>query len=318
MSICRAAAGVAWALAFMVVQGDILSRTASKLRLQTLGVFVTVIMISLVCAPQLGGMLADAYGEQAALALSALLCVLAFGLVWRSQVSGPSAAAPTAAAPSSAASSGRSLPGDLLRNAGFLSLVVFSAMPAKLLLVGYCFYFAPMAAAAAGYSASMAGRLMMLYALLMIMCMPLVAGISERLRVRLHDSSYHALVAVGMLLSGLAGLLLVQLGGVAGAGAAMALLGLAQALSTTPQATAIQLVAHREIATHGNNAVFAYYRLLERTGSALGPLAFGALIAALGAEAAIHGIALASLACAAALTVALAWRYRLTLRSRTP
>ncbi len=306
MTLCRGASGVAWALAFMVVQSEILMHTNARTRLPTLGIFVTVIMVSLVCAPQLGGMLADAYGVTTALGVASLLCLAALGLCQSAHATAKRRSATTIASPmpapnQGAASGAGNLPWTLLKNAQFVSLIVLSAMPAKLLLVGYCFYFAPIAAAQAGYSSAMAGRLMMLYGLLMILCMPGVTALTQYIGRRLASGAHHLLVSAGMILSGIAGALLIGVGGMLGAGVAMALLGIAQALSTTPQATAIQQAAEREIAQHGNNAVFAYYRLLERTGSALGPLAFGALIAAWGADGAVKGIAAASLLCGCAL-----------------
>ncbi len=311
--VCRAGAGVAWALAFIGTQAALLANPDPVTRARQLAAFVSVIMVSLVCGPSLGGFVADALGAKTALWGASGFAVVALVMVWRAR----------------AAVRKNRLPGDepavqskradlqrdnlidddlrvppaglvwaLLRNPRFIGLLLLAAMPAKLMLVALCFYWVPVLAAQAGESAAMAGRMMMIYAIVMVVCAPLAARLAQHLRTKLGARTDAFMVFAGLLLSSVGGFGLWGLTGLVAVSWAMLLLGLGQSLALTPQVGVLQRVAGDSILSHGSNAVFGYYRLAERTGSALAPLVCAGLTAAIGLHSSVLVVAVSALVCA--------------------
>lgn len=268
----RCAAGVAWAVAFVAIQAQVLEATAPAHRARGLAAFAGVIMVSMICGPPVGGLLADGLGQQATLLVAAALagCAGLAALAAPRAVAGRVAAGPAAPA---------GLRRALLGNPRFMGLVVLAAMPAKLVLVGYCFYLIPLFISAAGHTAAMSGRLIMVYSVVMVLGMPLALNQLERLQRSRSASLHPAFVAAGLVLSGLAGFCMVLPHDLLAAALVVTVLGAAQALSIAPQAALVQQVAPREIALYGQNTVYGYYRFGERVGNALGPLACAALLA---------------------------------------
>lgn len=274
----RAAAGLAWAGAFVAAQGMVLAYTDQSSRAKGLAGFVAVVLVSLACGPALGGLLADALGYRATFLLAALLAAAALLLAWRTL---PRAAPAPGVATARPAGVG-ALPLHPLRNWRFLGLLLLAAVPAKLILVAFCYYLMPLYLAAAGYSAAMAGRVIMVYSVVMVLLLPLGADAFERLRRRRRITPHAWFVGAGVACSGLAGGAMLLPSEIMAATVLAGVLGAAQALSISAQAAMVPQLARREIARHGEAVVYGYYRLVERIGSALGPLVAGAMLQLLG------------------------------------
>ncbi len=280
----RALSAVGYALVFAAGQGYVLEHVGEAARSRGFGVFVGAIMAATVCGPSIGGILADQLGQRQTFAVSALLCLLAL-LPMRSL---PAAAA-RAAAPAAESMAGLL---QLLANRRFALLTLFAAIPAKILLIGVLFYLVPLYVTDLGYGQAMAGRLIMLYGLLMVLLVPLAARHGEGFARRV------ALVAGGLGVAAAGGLLLAALPALAGLFALVGLLGLGQALSISAQAALVGELCRGEIAAHGVDAVYGAYRMLERLGNAAGPLVAGALLAGAGFKGTFVALGLAALACA--------------------
>jgi hypothetical protein len=97
----------------------------------------------------------------------------------------------------------------LLGNGRFMIVTGLPAMPAKIVLTGLCFYLVPLYILSIEGTQAMAGRILMTYAVLMVVVSPITAAWATT-RERMEW-----LVGGGLLLSGLGGVLLL-----AGAGAA--------------------------------------------------------------------------------------------------
>jgi predicted MFS family arabinose efflux permease len=276
----RAAAGLAWAGAFVAAQGMVLAYTDQSSRAKGLAGFVAVVLVSLACGPALGGLLADALGYRATFLLAALLAAAALLLAWRTLPRAAPAPAPGAATARPAGVG--ALPLHPLRNWRFLGLLLLAAVPAKLILVAFCYYLMPLYLAAAGYSAAMAGRVIMVYSVVMVLLLPLGADAFERLRRRRRITPHAWFVGAGVACSGLAGGAMLLPSEIMAATVLAGVLGAAQALSISAQAAMVPQLARREIARHGEAVVYGYYRLVERIGSALGPLVAGAMLQLLG------------------------------------
>jgi len=288
----RSAGGAAWAIAFVAAQGYILDHTDSRTRTAGLAAFVGIIMVSLICGPSIGGILADGFGHRGTLALGAALAGLGLVLAWRRL---PPDAAHESAAP--AANAKGSLVA-VLANRRFLALLLFAAVPAKVILIGFCYYLIPLYIVEQGSTAAMAGRFIMLYSVIMVVLVPWMAGWVVAKRAREQARPEPAFVVAGLALSGLAGFAMALPFGLASALALVLLLGIGQALSISPQAALVADVCKEEIATLGQSAVYGVYRLVERMGNAAGPLLGAILLESVGFRNSFVAIGAGLLVCA--------------------
>lgn len=293
--VWRAAGGAAWAIAFVAAQGYILDHTDSKTRTAGLAAFVGIIMVSLVCGPPIGGILADGISHRATLLVAAALTAVALALAWRRlpRDAGP---APAADVPVPAASLNLGL---AFTNRRFLMLLLLAAVPAKVILIAYCFYLIPLYIVGLGSTSAMAGRMIMLYSVMMVLLVPVMANWVVTLRARHRPAPEAQFVAAGLALSGLAGLAMALPFGLLSPLLLVFLLGVGQALSISPQAAMVAEVCHDEIRTLGQSAVYGIYRMVERFGNALGPLVAAALLELAGFQTAFVAIGGAVLVCAA-------------------
>lgn len=280
----RALCGLGYAMVFVASQAYVLAHTAAHERSRGFALFVGAIMVAAICGPPIGGILADHLGARwsfaaaAAVALSALLA--AAGLP-RHEVQPDTA---------------ERVPGfadfaRLLVNRRFLRVSVLAAVPAKLILAGFCFYLVPLYASSLGATPAAAGRALMVYAVSLVLVLPQAARLAER------GLRHEHLVLAGLCISGSGGLVLLMHGGLAAVYLAMLLLGLGQGLSIAAQSSLVAELCGDAISRHGSGPVYGVYRLVERLGNAGGPLLAGLLAASLdyrGAFAAIGALALAS------------------------
>jgi predicted MFS family arabinose efflux permease len=255
----RSLAGVAWGVVFVAGQAYVLEHTNTRTRTRGLAFFVGVIMVASACGPSIGGILADGLGFRSTLIVSAILSAAAVWLVWTR----------LAPEPSVAAVARNPRPADfaaLFANRRFVVFLLTAAMPAKIVLIAYCFYLIPLYMPDIGTSSAMAGRMIMLYALVMVVGVPFTARWSGE------PSRRWLFVAAGLFLSGLAGLMPLWLPGTYAIMAMVILLGVAQSMSIAPQTAMVAQVCRAETARIGEGTVLGIYRLIERVGNVLGPL----------------------------------------------
>lgn len=305
--VWRAAGGAAWAMAFVATQGYILDQTDTRTRTAGLAAFVGIIMVSMVCGPSIGGILADGVGHRATVALAGALAVVAIALAW---VRLP----PDAARNASAVVPAAGLPklGVAFTNRRFMGLLLLAAVPAKVILIAYCFYLVPLFVVSTGGTAAMAGRMIMLYSIMMVLLVPRMANWMESLRSRASKPAHNSklgrapevvFVSFGLALSGLAGLAMLLPPGLVSPMwvvlLMVLLLGIGQSLSISPQAAMVADVCKEEIKTMGQSAVYGVYRMVERIGNAIGPLIAATLLELAGFQTAFVAIGVATLLCAA-------------------
>jgi predicted MFS family arabinose efflux permease len=271
----RGLAGVAWAIAFVAAQGMVLDHTTSATRAKGLASFVSVIMVSLACGPSVGGLLADGFGYRETFLIGAAMAGLSLLVAWHSLPRDVSALA-FASMKKTLANTVHALEHTTrrhpLRSWRFLGLLLLVAAPAKLILIAFCYYLIPLYLTASGNSAAIAGRIIMIYSIMMVVMVPVVGHYLERISHRTGVAPLAWLVSLGVGLSGLAGLAILLPDTIIATAILVTLLGLAQALSITPQAALVPELAKAEIAQYGEATVYGYYRLVERIGSAMGPI----------------------------------------------
>jgi MFS family permease len=186
----------------------------------------------------------------------------------------------------------------LVTNRRFMTLTGLAAMPAKIILTGVCFYLVPLYIVSIGNTSAMAGRMLMVYAVMMVMIVPLSASLSD---ASMRRDRY---VSVGLIISGLSGMLLLVSDSFLMLFGVVFLLGLGQALSIAAQSALVAEHCQEEIRIYGNDAVYGVYRLLERLGNALGPLIASLLVVFWGYQGAFVALSAFVLVCGIAFTIA--------------
>ena len=283
--VWRSLCAVGYAIVFVAAQGYVLDHAKPEDRSQAFALFVGAIMVATICGPSIGGILADNLGERPSFLLSAVLCALSIFAIRRL----PRAVGVAVGRPERAPK-----PGDLARllvNGRFVTLTALAAMPAKIMLTGVCFYLVPLYAVSSGSTQAMAGRMLMVYAVMMVLVVPIAAQLADRGARREH------LVGLGLVVSGMGGVALYYHGEFLLLFAVVFLLGLGQAISIAAQSAMVGVICRPEIQRYGEGYVYGAYRMLERLGNALGPLVAGGLVVHFGYPGAFIGISGFVLAC---------------------
>jgi MFS family permease len=280
----RALSGISYGIVFVAAQGYILDHAQPHERAQGFALFIGAIMVATICGPPIGGILADNIGSRLAFGASAVLCALSIVAMRM---------LPTAAGvvrrperPPALADFGR-----LLLNPRFMTLTALAAMPAKMILTGVCFYLVPLYVLSIGSTQAMAGRILMVYAVMMVLIVPIAARFSDQ------GTSRESLVSVGLLISGVGGLLLLATGNLLVVFAVVFAIGLGQALSIASQSALVGDLCKPEIQRFGDGSVYGVYRMLERVGNALGPLIAALLVVRFGYQGSFVGVSLLILVC---------------------
>ena len=263
----RSVCALGYAMVFVSAQAYVLDHSSLANRARSFALFIGAIMVATVCGPSIGGILADNLGLRPTFVIAAGLALASLAamrnLPAARQRAGPvrqAAKAPTL----------REI-GQLLKSPSFMTVTALAAMPAKMLLTGVCFYLVPMYMLSIGANQAMTGRILMVYAVVMVMLGPLTAGLATS-RQRMEW-----LVGGGLLVSGLGGVLMLAGGGVGWVFTATALIGIGQSLSMAAQSALVTERCPADVARLGEHTVYGVYRLLERLGNAIGPMAAGLL-----------------------------------------
>lgn len=263
----RSLCALGYATVFVAAQAYVLDHAPAAQRAKSFALFVGAIMAATVCGPSIGGILADNVGMRPTFVVAAVLAALSLAVIGRlpAEHAAASDRVPTR------------LPtlrevGSLLGNLRFMTVTGLAAMPAKILLTGVCFYLMPLHVLEVGSTQSMAGRLLMAYAVVMVLMAPLAASLATT-RERMHW-----LVGGGLVVSGLGAAAVLAGGGVGVLLLAVVLIGVGQSLSISAQSALVGEHCVAEIRQLGEGVVYGVYRLLERIGNALGPLIAAALV----------------------------------------
>ncbi len=289
----RSLSALGYAMVFVAAQGYVLDRTGQQNRAQGFALFIGAIMVATVCGPSIGGILADNLGFRLSFGVSAIMSFLSILAILRL----PAMEVRPAGTKPSRGPRLREVMA-LLVNRRFMTLTGLAAMPAKVILTGVCFYLVPLYIVSLGNTSSMAGRMLMVYAVMMVLIVPLSARLSDK---SLRRDRY---VSVGLIISGLSGLLLLLSDSILVLFGVVFLLGLGQALSIAAQSALVAEHCQEEIRIYGNDAVYGVYRLLERLGNALGPLLASLMVVFWGYQGAFVALSGLVLVCGIAFTAA--------------
>jgi MFS family permease len=266
--VWRSLCAIGYAMVFVAAQGYVLDHSGPKDRARGFALFVGAIMVATVCGPATGGILADNIGARYTFLIAALICILSVLTIKQ--------------LPGDAQKRGANLRdtkvpnlreiGSLCLNRRFMVLTGLAAIPAKIVLTGFCFYLVPLYILSLGSTQAMAGRMLLVYAVIMVILVPIAAGFSDA------GAKRERFVALGLIVSGLGGLALLATGNVLLVFVVVIFLGLGPAVSIASQGALVEDLCGPEIAKYGRDTVYGVYRLLERMGNAVGPLLASVLV----------------------------------------
>jgi predicted MFS family arabinose efflux permease/HAMP domain-containing protein len=267
--LARTLTGIGYALMFMSCQGYVIDNTDDNNRGQGIALFVGAIMVSEICAPAIGGILADRIGYRLVFIFGAIVTMVAAVLAIRLLDD-------KGARKQSSQPGGKRLVAGLTRNYRFMAISILAGIPAKLLLSGFLIYLVPMILAGFGGSKSEIGRYAMVYGVIALALTPFFARLADR---------YHAhtlMVGAGGLLTGIGLLPILLDASSANVLFGIAALGLGQSMSISAQLVLVTRVTREEAQIAGTATVLGVFRLIERLGGAVGPAIAGALVSIYG------------------------------------
>ena len=272
---------VGYAVITISCQSYIAAVVVAENRARGMAVFVGVLMTATMCGTAIGAILADWLGYKPVFLIATGFSLLAGVLGW-SMLSTDLPAPEVKKVPQGAS---RSPVAILMRNTQFVLIVLFCAIPAKVILTGILYLFVPIYLASLDATQSEIGRIMMLYSLIIIPISPLASGFADRLGKNLW------MVIGATVLSGIVLLGLYQNASVAAVLAVVAALGVVHAFLKAPLIVAAMEAAEQSPDITRTGAL-SLLRTSERIGSVIGPVVVAALLVQLdyGQVAAIIGV----------------------------
>jgi ABC-type uncharacterized transport system substrate-binding protein/predicted MFS family arabinose efflux permease len=261
----RLVGGLSYGIVFAAAQGYILDRTPLAERASALAIFVEAIMISEVCGPTIGGLIAERASASVGFLLSSLLCGIAVLLTLRAGTPKPVIA-----------EQARFNLGELLtvfRSRHITALLLGSAMAQKIALYGLAYFTIPLVVVQLGQRPAIGGVLLMVYGIVMALGTIRAAAFAEKHQLRI------TFVIIGIVLSALAGFVPLVAPNVVGLAIMVVVLGLGQSLSIASQSALVGIFAHQAFPGRGDTAAYSAFRVIERFGNAIGPIFVGTVLA---------------------------------------
>lgn len=265
----RGTTAIGYAIITISCQGYIAAIVSANNRAKGMAIFVGVLMTATMCGTALGGIIADRIGYQPVFLLSAVLASFAGLLAWQML----SREIATEKAKDSNDTSQKSKSGiwALASNVQFLFIVLFCAIPAKIILTGFLYYMVPLYLVSLDASQSEIGRIMMVYSLVIIPLSPLASRFAD------YSGRMKELVILGTVLSGG---ILISLYGEASTMSilfAVTLMGAAHSILKAPL-IASAMEAAEATPNVGRTEALGILRTSERIGSVLGPILVAGLL----------------------------------------
>ena len=263
----RVISATGYALVFVSAQGHVIDHAQGRARSSALAVFVRAIMVASLCGPPVGGVIADRLGAGTAFAVSAGFALLALLVA--------ALTLPKGEGTRRAGSLSLADLGAAARTPRLMALLAGCAFPAKFLFAGLSFLLVPLELQQQGFSSAAIGRFQMIYPVIMVVGVPLFAALADRTHAR------DRFVMAGGLVAGLGALCVPLHPSLMLLVAALALLGLGQAMSIASQSALVADMA-AQAPRGGGAGVLGLFRLIERSGNAAGPASAGLLMAGVG------------------------------------
>ncbi|GDY11453.1 hypothetical protein LBMAG53_03300 [Planctomycetota bacterium] len=274
----RTISGLGYGIGFIACTAYVQDHTTTTNRGRGMAVFVWAFSAGTLCGASIGGVVADRLGHSQALWLSTTLVLTGMAAVrWCVEEYRPSQAREPLR---------MSQIGDLAHNHRFAALSLFAAIPPKFIITGVNAFVLPLylTSPLLGLSQAATGRTLMAFNLATIVLSELSAPLADKW------SAHRAFVIAGGVVAGLALLLTRWWEGPWAILAVVTLLGVANGLGQAPLLALVPRVCDVEVKQMGAGTVMGIFRMTERIGSILGPLAAGTMIAVMGFVGTLEGI----------------------------
>lgn len=273
LTALRGLTGAAFGFVLIFAQTLMLRLGRESGRGAAIGEFVGAVVAAGICGPVIGGLMTVKLGVSVTLATSGMCALVAWVLALRQAAIPPPESATQPVSWASLVA--------LVRHRSLLTLLLCSAIPGKLAATAVLLLVVPLAVADMDESASLTGRLLLLYFLAFLLVAKWSGRRSDRQQAR------KPFVVVGGLLSALGCSAGFALDGVWGLVGLTFLLGLGQAWLSSPQIVwATQMAEQGHGGTDGE-LVLGIYRLVERFGGAMGPVLVASLVSTQGLKASL-------------------------------
>ncbi len=261
----RCVTAIGYAFITIACRGYLASLLTPDRRAGEMSVFISAAMAGAVCGTAIGAILADRIGYRGTLLVSAGLVVVAAFLIWRYMESD------FAAAGRGSGNGPRSMPG-VLRNPRFAALMIFGAMPARIVLTGLLLYIVPLFLSELGAGQPMIGRIMMIYGLAMLLAVHFGARLSDRLGTAASQITWAG------ILTGLGAVALGIMQPLAAVMVVLVIMGLCQGIASAPMLTLAARLNGRQTDGDDPATVSGLIAQAEYVGAALGPLIAALLV----------------------------------------
>ncbi|MBI2291538.1 MAG: MFS transporter [Betaproteobacteria bacterium] len=181
----------------------------------------------------------------------------------------------------------------VLRHPRVAAIVIFGAMPAKIVLTGVLLYIVPVFLSELGAGQPVIGRIMMIYGLAVLLAVHFGARLSDRLGTATSQITWAG------ILTGLGTVALGVMQPVAALIVALVIMGLCQGIASAPLRSLAAPLFERDTAEKAPATLSGVIAQAEFVGAALGPVIAAILVSAFGYAHAI--IALGGLSVATAV-----------------
>ena len=270
----RGVGGLGFGAAMILVQDHLIRALGPQARTRASGLYLSLFFSGTIGGTLAGGALAGAVGFSATLLAAAALSAAGMLLT---RLGPPHREAPASRDFRTVA---------VLRNRRLLGLILFAAIPSRLINAGVVFYLIPLYLHDLGTAQGTIGWVVAIYSLIL--------ATTTNAWSRLIDRTGRPVLftIAGALLSA-AAVLVIPAGwsGLWGAAAAVTLLGIAQAAGMSPQVTVLFEIAAEEMERYGRTRLLGLYRVSERVGLFLGPMVAASLAGGLGYVPALAALA---------------------------
>ncbi|MCP4700414.1 MAG: MFS transporter [Gammaproteobacteria bacterium] len=295
--VFRSLTAIGFGIAFMACQRFIMGSTTSQTRAPGMAAMVAAFMGGDLVGTVIGGMLADRIGYDNVFFMAGVFSLLAFVfalLLFRKN---------TGRSLKRVKKAGKLIPvKELFRAAGnreFFAMVFLQAIPAKMALIGFLFYFVPIYLKGLGTLQSDIGRVIMCYSLALIILGPLLSKLFHNPAFR----KYY--VFTGGFITGIAMLGFHFHSGFFAVLLLVTALGIAHTFSMSAQASFISETAI--VKQLGAGTGIGVFRFWERTGNVIGPLVMGALMTSAGYQQSVVWLGMIILACSFLYLIMMLW-----------
>ena len=294
-AIARGICGAGYAVVTIACQVHMAQEAPRGRVARSLGGFTAAVMTGAVCGTAIGAVLADRVGFRMTLTLSMALVLVTALLVWRTFVAGGVSEQKSMGLWRSVRAA--------FAEPRFVLLVLFAAIPAKVLLGGFIFFLAPLELRELGLSQAAIGRNVMLYGLCMLPAIVVGAWLTDR------TGRGGSIITLAGVLNGLALLLPLWLEKDTALPLAIVGTGLAQGLASAPMLAIIPTLSSI-LGAPSSAVMLSFLRLGERFGSVIGPPAAAALLALSSGQQTMLALGVISLATSVGYALSLTIRKR--------